>query len=95
MILLLFAILGYGAAGVLGVFTVKEWSSDVLKAVDLNLVRDIRRDLAATTVSNEGIKSLKIITTTSFNITCTYVTTQYQSTACVHTVHVHVCTICT
>ena len=74
MILILFAILGYGAAGVLGVFTVKEWSNDILKAIDIDLVRNIRTDLAATTVSDEWIKSLKITTTTSFtcNDTCMY-----------------------
>ena len=49
--LLLFAILGYGAAGILGAFTVKEWSDSVLKTIDVALVKDIRKDLAATTVS--------------------------------------------
>ena len=49
--LLLFAVIGYGAAGVLGAFTVKKWSDDILKAIDTDLVKDIRTDLAATTVS--------------------------------------------
>jgi hypothetical protein len=51
-VLLVFAILGYAAAGVLGVFTVKDWTSDILKAIDMGLVRNIRKDLAATTVSD-------------------------------------------
>ena len=51
MLLILFAILGYGVAGMLGVFTVRDWSSDILKAIDTGLVREIRTDLAATAVS--------------------------------------------
>ena len=52
MILLIFAIFGYLAAGVLGVFTVKDWSNVILKAIDMSLIRDIRKDLIATTVSD-------------------------------------------
>ena len=58
MVLLIFAILGYGAAGVLGVFTVKDWSNDILKTIDTGLVRDIRKDLAATTVSDYSLRAL-------------------------------------
>ena len=51
--LIVLAIFGYGVAGVLGVFTVKEWSDDIVKTIGTDLVRDIRTDIAATTVSFE------------------------------------------
>lgn len=44
---------GFAAAGALGALTAKDWTDAILSAVSGDLVRDIRFDIVATSVSGE------------------------------------------
>ena len=50
---ILFAIAAYGVAGALGAITSKDWSDQILTSItDSDIVKQIRIDIAATSVSS-------------------------------------------
>ena len=47
------AVCGYGAAGALGALTAKDWSEDIVKSIDDDIIKEIRTEITATSVSHD------------------------------------------